>query len=240
MLVACINPIHGNASNLLNHTLQQLLKNTTLPEKLMIDSLVEFVCKVMKKAEDGEEQIIVFMQHTCLRVCEHKAEVKSLLCEALCQMFKALSDAAQQRFISYLIKFAKNKKGTHRLFALECAMSILDQFLSAEKVETVSKETIQQLLIVLMSRLSDKIVGVRSKALGGFVQALQLATTNDLAKTLVLAVLNQEPAAVENKDEEVLEDAKDSTSMASGAIWDRMTDSSPVCYFFKRAILTCT
>src|SRR5690606_24147345 len=175
VLSALTKDLHGEDNY--STILQQLFKNLEC-EKKLVNSTINWIISTMNQSE---ETVLVWMQHVCIKMCNQKISVRNVSCSSISTIYFALSSDQQSRFVAFLMKFARNQKSSHRLYAVECSLKILEDSLKTCTEEnpisegSSEEENIQSLLVILLSRTSDKAANVRSKALYSFVHVLQLA-----------------------------------------------------------------
>lgn len=205
--------------------------------------------ETMKSVDNAVESVIVFLQHVSVRSSDAKSEIRSNSCAAMSTLFTELpTNEHKLRTIDFLNKVAKNKKGSSRLFAVECAcqlsIDLIVQIDSSGDEETVAINILlQHLLAVIISRISDKVVAVRSKALFSFVQVIQEASQSDKAKALMTSILSSEDeldvvmqngdnsrASTNNTEPNLTSSQQDPNTefVMSGLIMKRVMDISPV------------
>src|SRR5690606_21493173 len=108
-------------------------------------------------------------------------------------------------------------------FAVECTEKLIEYAIKEEE-----EETVQALLLLIISRTSDKVANVRSKALYIFVQVLQCAVKSESNTKLLNKISNAEKQEESKMDVNDVSDQIDSNLDIDGVIGKRIKDLSPL------------
>ncbi|XP_043850916.1 condensin-2 complex subunit D3 isoform X2 [Dromiciops gliroides] len=158
----------------------------------LVDELKEVVFPVLR----------ILLQHICFKVLD-KSEYRTYAAQALAQLLNKLPCLEYAAFIHWLYKYSRNTKISHRVFALDVVLALLeyperelDSSLSLEQQQFLKHRFLVQEL--MFGRCSDKAPTVRSKALSSFVHCLEMSTT--VISNGILEILQASSSAASQVD----------------------------------------
>eukprot|EP01080_Neovahlkampfia_damariscottae_P005679 gene5679-9500_t len=230
ILRMCLNDIHGDLSKIYPIILQQIFK--TLNEKKSAGYAIEFIeyvlipiliilRKTMNVVPQGHEKVLVILQHINAKFHQMKAAQRSIGSSVVSSLYIKLNNETKLRYLNYLTKLSKNTKSNQRLFTVEITAALVDQLL---KSETIEKESVNELLVILLGRTSDKTNTVRTKALTSFVSVLEKAINDETIGSIITCIFSEDDEEEQMEEEEDIDDAN---GEIGGFIGQRLNDPSP-------------
>jgi hypothetical protein len=170
--------------------------------------------KTMKQVPQGNEKVLIILQHINVKFHQQKANQRSIGSFVVSSLFVHLDSETQLKYISYLTRLSKNTKSNHRLFAVEISNTLLDLLLEMKEISQLVKD----LIYILIGRSSDKTNTVRTKSLNSLVSVLEKAISNETIAQIMIDIFSS-PSEEEEEDQE--------ESEIGGFIGQRLHDVSP-------------
>nr|XP_015193150.1 PREDICTED: condensin-2 complex subunit D3 isoform X1 [Lepisosteus oculatus] len=149
------------------------------------DLAIRFVSHIADELKDAVLPVFrILLQHICAKVAD-KTDYRTHGAQALVKLLDKMPCAEYASFIEWLYKYSCNKKTQYRVFALDVAMALMERperaplsSLPPEQAAFLQHKFLVQVMV--FGRCSDKAPTVRSRALSGLAQCLQLQVPSAL------------------------------------------------------------
>ena len=119
----------------------------------------------------------MFVQHVALNVPD-KASYKSLACETIEKIFQRMPTKVQKRCCEWLKKLSRNTKTGYRSFSVELCTELIQSFSRKKKWGEEEESMLFDLTMIIIDRMSDAIMTVRSKSLSCMISVFKNAREN--------------------------------------------------------------
>eukprot|EP00698_Gefionella_okellyi_P000185 TRINITY_DN10164_c0_g1_i1.p1 TRINITY_DN10164_c0_g1~~TRINITY_DN10164_c0_g1_i1.p1 ORF type:complete len:1324 (+),score=413.26 TRINITY_DN10164_c0_g1_i1:1-3972(+) len=189
VLYSLVSPMHGDENMIIRKVLESLLPfgllvvstsgavnmTTTVPKALQTlqTNTINFVKKLLlTHAEQMSTHALAFAQHLTVKVVD-RAEYRTHVAKSIASLLTAATVDVRDNYVAFLFNLARNPKASHRQFAVEVAVCMLQhsELMNVvltgqdDQMQDVGEELIHNLLLVIVRRCMDKGPAVRARAL---------------------------------------------------------------------------